>query len=218
MTRDDVVKNILIKIDEISPFSEPDEQFTLLIDGLLDNAANSFLRLIPLHLLRGVGKRLSTATLNAGSDSAFYVLNRLGAWDVPSSFLRMIKCTCNQWRRPVMTMLPITDSQYEKEFNRFTSSGNSKPVIYDDTIGDNRRLILAPYTDTGTHDDIELLYVEEVPVSSQAQSGSQQYGIPEEILDSFFYYASYVILTTMQKADFAQLMLNKFKESITSRQ
>lgn len=219
MTRDEVVNTILIKIDEISPFQEPDEQFTLLIDGLLDDAANSFLRLIPLHLVRGIEQTLSTATLNTSPDINYYTSHDLGVWDIPANanFLRMTRCVCEQWERPVVGVIPVTDTQYEKEFNRFTASGNSKPKIYDDTSS-NRRFILAPYHHNSSKNDIKLYYIPSIPRSDRATSGNQQYGIPEEILDAFFYYAASYVLTSMQRNDYATMMTNKFAETITNRQ
>lgn len=219
MTRDEVVNNILIKIDEISPFQEPDEQFTLLIDGMLDDNANAFLRLIPLHLLRGLEQTLSTATLNNSPEAPFFISYGLGVWDIPESahFLRMTRCTCTQWRRPVIGLMPVTDSQYEKEFNRFTASGCSKPRIYDDTSS-QRRLILAPYQDVSDKKDIKLYYIPYIPRSNRQTSGTQTYGIPDEILDAFFYYCASCVLTTMQRPEYANLMLAKFTEMITNRQ
>lgn len=219
MTRNDVVDNILIKIDEISPFSEPDEQFKLLIDGMLDDSANAFLRLIPLHLLRGMEHVLSTASLNTSSDSTDYTVNGLGVWDVPQSvnFLRMTRCICSQWRRPVIGMTPVSSSDYMKEFNRFTSSGCCKPRIYDDTSS-QRRLILAPYNDNQQKNDIRLYYIPSIPKSDMEHDGANTYGIPDEILDAFFYYASAQVLATTQRNEFAELMMNKFNEYLLNRE
>ena len=51
MNREQIKRNILQKIDEISPYQNTDEQYDLLIESMLDDMANRFMLAIPIEII-----------------------------------------------------------------------------------------------------------------------------------------------------------------------
>ena len=204
MTRDNIIKNILLKIDEISPFSEPDDQMLGMIDGMLDDCANNYLRIIPKHLIRGQEKLFDNSKLLHSESVDGHI--GLGYWQAEEDFLRMTRCLCTHWLRTV-TDISNSNELYH-EYDKFTRAGNAKPRVYIETQNGIRYLVLSPYYDFYVPQDFKLFYIPKVVAQE----------IADEILDPFFYYAASNILTSQQRIEFAQVMLQKMQELIIARQ
>ena len=229
MTRNEIKKNVLSKIDEISPFQETDEQCDLLMESMLDDCANRYLCLIPIHLIRPIGLKLydNQNTANWNFERGVGKYHDLGIvylpihklppppyippqnWQPP--FLRLAYVNCLEWRRVVTEAKPVTAPEYNRQFNFHTRAGVAKPMAFLDTdnvLYTGKRLIISPFRDAWGINELEISYIPQtLPEFMQ-----------EQVLDGFYWFFASYVLESMQRPDFAKVAMAKFGEFLVNKQ
>jgi hypothetical protein len=210
-TRDAIKRNVLSKIDEISPFQETDEQFDLLMESMLNDCANRYLSLLPIHLIVPVKLTLSVNPPNLNFERGVANYHDLGIVYLPTDFLRIAYVNCLEWRRVVNANDCKTpaDAQYNRQFNFHTRAGVAKPMAFVDTENvKGKRLIISPFRDDWGINILTILYVPKtLPENMQ-----------NDLLDGFYWFFASYILTSMQRPDFAKVAMEKFGEFLVNKQ
>jgi len=199
MTRNDIKRNILQKIDEISPYQNTDEQYDLLIESMLDDMANRFLLVIPLNLIKENTKPVNTQANNYHGTGQYI---DLGIFNLPADFLRLVYVWCRHWKMTVWgdELLDFQKNvgEYKRQFDRHTRAGVAKPKVFREPAS----LILSPFRQNWMLTDLSVAYVHKQKAEDLA----------EKILDGFFYFTANAVLTSMRQPDFANAMMEKFNE------
>jgi len=210
MTRSDIKRNVLQKIDEISPYQQTDEQWDLLIESMLDDMANRFLLAIPVSLITK-----NTATLSARNKS-----HGINQWQdmalvtLPEDYLRFKYASCVHWRRIITEKdLYTTDSgEYNRQFDIHTRAGIAKPKAFIEPIITSttsiltpqieKNLIISPFRQNWYINSLIICYVKKVNAEN----------LEDDILDGFYYFVANAVLTSMRQVEFANAIMGKFTE------
>lgn len=213
-TRDEIKSNILAKIDEISPFTNIDTQWDLLIESLLNSSMNNFLTMIPIHLIKPILHSYSTpTTFEAGTDA----FHDLGILNLNVDFLRFSYATCIHWYRPVRKIGFVSTREYDRQFDIHTRAGVAKPQVFLDSINENnKRLIISPFRSNWiAQSDLKVYYVQ------KCETGAglfQVEDVAEELLEGYYWFAANQVLTTMERTQFAQNAAQKYAEWLINKQ
>jgi len=205
MTREGIKRNILQKIDEISPFANTDEQYDLLIEGMLDDMANRFAKVIPFKMING--RAIISQTHYSHGTGQF---QDLGIVELPNIFLRFISATCPHWRRTVSEkdLLDTENYQYNRQFDIHTRAGVAKPKVFIDnvskipTAGIRQHLIVSPFRQNWLLSSLQVQILCRIKAEE----------LDIYLLDGFFYYAASAVLTSMRQEGFSKVMMERFEE------
>ncbi|OQA90835.1 MAG: hypothetical protein BWY27_00755 [Bacteroidetes bacterium ADurb.Bin234] len=213
-TRDEIKGNILAKMDEISPFSNIDVQWDTLIESLLNSSMNSFLTIIPIHLIKPVFHAYTSPTTFIHGTDAFH---DLGILNLNDDFLRFSYATCIYWYRPARQLGFVTSRDYDRQFDIHTRAGVAKPKVFLDSINEsNKRLIISPFRSNWiAQSDLKVYYVQ------KCETGAglfQVEDVADELLEGYYWYAAHQVLTTMERPDFAQSAIQKYVEWSINKQ
>ena len=218
MNRTDIKRNILQKIDEISPYANTDEQYDLLIEGMLDDMANRFYCEIPINFFP-VSSLVPLSNISHGINEFI----DMGMVKLPMDFLRFMSARCHHWNRTVTEkdLLNTESGEYNRQFDRHTRAGVAKPKIFIDkamkpnTIPPQggqppyymeNGLTVCPFRQNWMVSDLHIRYI--------AKTVAEY--IYDELLDGFFYYVANAVLTSMRQVDFANAMKGKFEEWVNA--
>jgi hypothetical protein len=204
MTREDIKRTILQKIDEISPYSQTDEQYDLLIEGLLDDAANKYMMLVPITSIKDNTSPVPVSSLVIGSG----IWEDLGIVILPDDFQRLAFAECDHWRRPAVESdyFTTTSGEYHRQFDIHTRAGIAKPKLFFEQTG--KKLIVSPFRQNWLQSEIRIFYVKRITAEL----------MQEDLLDGFFYYAASSTLTSMRQEDFAKVLMDRCNEFLMTKQ
>jgi len=199
-------------MDEISPFQKTDEQFDSLMEGMLDDCTNLYLRSIPVHLI--VKKEL--LLLNANSPSRNFergIANHhdLGIVLLPDGFLRLAYVACYEWHAPIVSaddVMTVNDKEYGRQFNQHTKAGLAKPMVFIDTVDvSKKRLIISPFRDHWGINVLSVYYVSETKPEK----------LQENLLDGFYWFFASHVLDAMQRYEQGKMAMGKFGEIVSEK-
>jgi hypothetical protein len=209
MNREDIKRNVLSKIDEISPFQETDEQFDRLMESMLDDCANRYLSILPIHLIipQALPLSVNPPTLNFERGVANY--HDLGIVLLPADFLRMAYVNCFEWRKPVNEVKTCASAEYGRQFSFHTKAGLQKPMVFIDTESTQRkRLIISPFRDQWGINLLKIYYIPKtLPEDMQ-----------EDLLDGFYWFFASHLLDAMQRYEQGKMAGGKFAEFLVGKQ
>lgn len=136
MTRAELIDRVLTKLDEKSPFDEPQsfiaadgdtsydkvKPIKMYVEDLLDEAANDCLRVLPLSL---VGKDVSVESTD--------ITIKNGVGEIPllqdASYVRFVRVSADSWKKEVTSFITSSDSLYLLQQNENTRGKLCKPVV-----------------------------------------------------------------------------------------
>ena len=130
MNRTDIKKNILQKTDEVSPYSNTDEQWDLLIEGMLDDTANKFMRVIPIELIEAGDCCNFIPYQQRSHGTQFYV--DLAFVYLPKDYNRFLYARTQHWRRMATEkdLFSTESGEYHRQFDIHTRAGVAKPKVF----------------------------------------------------------------------------------------
>lgn len=127
MTRDNIIKAVKVRLEELTPFNEglvvlsassDVKPITSYIDALLDEAGNEIKMLLPLHMLTP-DTLSATATITDG----------VGYLELPADYLRLYAIKAAEWHREVNRPISTQNPEYTLQRNPFTRGKKVKPVV-----------------------------------------------------------------------------------------
>lgn len=135
MTREELINRVLTKLDEKSPFDEPQtfiaadgdpsydkvKPIKVYVDDLLDEAANDCLRMLPLSL---VGKDVVK-----DSSNAYNVTDGVGIIPLLHGYFRLVRVRADGWKKEVTAFITSSNPLYLVQLNEETRGKLSKPVV-----------------------------------------------------------------------------------------
>lgn len=124
-TRQEIINQVLAKLDEITVFDDAQQVPTVaMVDKLLDEATIDMLRNAPMHMLLPTKVNTESSTLNhyQNTDGWGYI-------GLPTDFLRLYSFKMTVWKRPVTQAISIQSPKYKLQKNPYTRGGIAKPVV-----------------------------------------------------------------------------------------
>jgi len=145
MLRDEVVKAVKARLDEFSPFEEPEELVALaqsevkpldsIIENILAKAQDDVLMVVPLDLVENTIVDITSEANGISTLGQTPVMGRLagdtnvGWLKMPHNFLRLHTAKFDVWRRAVKETVSSESDKYLEQRNPYTRGKTEKPVI-----------------------------------------------------------------------------------------
>lgn len=162
MTREELIKKIALKMDEISSSddvivkvdtSDNNPLYTQ-INNLLNESINDVLTKAPVYRLQGHIGSVSEHTKSL----IFGTQRYLAAITVPSDFIRLVSINDMAFQRPIVELAIEGDNVDKMQHNRHLVAKNSKPVAVMSNINNVRSIICYSYGE-GDVSNPTMLYV-----------------------------------------------------------
>ena len=126
-----LINYVKAKLDEIIPEGEgvqfkvegdvnTSDPLNLLINAILDEAAERVLLNAPLHILDPVKSDVAEGTPETVDNKTGYIV-------LADNFLRLVSLKMVEWQRPVMYAMKQTDPEYAVQKNKWVRGGIAKP-------------------------------------------------------------------------------------------
>lgn len=194
MTRENIIKQILLRIDEISPFQDADIIDNNLIDGLLNETAEDVLMKLPLHLL-------PTTTVPYMSVVTEAILTK---FQLPTNFLRLIKLRLASWIKPVNELLPEEHPKFQLQYNNKYLRGTvNRPIAFIVNASTSDKQVYC-FGKGATNTISELYYCKKTDPDQ----------MPDNILEPMFYIGAFKVLVAMEKPEVAKVAMTQFENFV----
>ena len=136
-TRADYIEAVKVKLEEVSPFTEPDafiadgdasvvKPILSYIDKTLDEAARNCLRGLPLSLLHADIEHVTSTGASAGIAMAIDS-SGIGRFSLSQS-IRPVRFRHDALKRDITSFITTEDSLYLLQQKEYTRGGTAKPV------------------------------------------------------------------------------------------
>ena len=145
MLRDEVIKAVKARLDEFSPFEEPESLVALpqsevkpldsIIENILAKAQDDVLRVVPLDLVERTVNDITSEANGISTLGVSPVMGRMagdtnvGVMKVPHDFLRLHTAKFDIWRRAVKETYSSESEMYLLQRNPYTRGKTEKPII-----------------------------------------------------------------------------------------
>ena len=154
MTREELIKRIALKMDEISssddvivPVGTSDNNpLYAQINNLLNESVNEVLMKAPLH-------RLYSQTAVAKSSIPSYSESpqrRIATISLPDDFLRFVSISDSLFQRPIVELATEGDIIASRQYNKHLVAKNAKPVAVLMAKNNHRQIVCYSYSQTET--------------------------------------------------------------------
>jgi hypothetical protein len=166
MTREELIKMVALKMDEISSSddvivavdSSDNNPLYTQINGLLNESINDVLTKAPIYRLQNfVG--LPSLDDEYTEDSTTYSPRKVVVFKVPSNFIRIASITDAAFKRPVVDLAIEGDETSKRQHNRFLIAKESKPVAVLGRDAEGNRVITCYSYSSSATIDPKFLYV-----------------------------------------------------------
>lgn len=163
MTRAELIELVLTKLDEKSPFDEPQsfiaadgdpsydkvKPIKVYVDDLLDEAANDCLRMLPLSL---VGKDVKHEAI-----SDITVTNGVAEIALLHGYVRFVRVRANGWKKDVTSFITSSDPLYLLQQDENTRGKLCKPVAA--FVPELLRLELYSFPGASKVESVDMYYI-----------------------------------------------------------
>lgn len=190
LTKEDIVKQVRVKLDEIglneSGMMDADSD-NCNLDAVIESCINEAYRLVAMNadvsLLEG--KTMSDATMTIGSDL-------VGRVQLPADFLRLVNARLSSWHSSYSKLISEDEPLYRMQSNKWVSATPDCPVaaIVHRSGGKELELFKA----ANTNDTLSVLtYIAAYPESEESVALSDQ------TVEAFIYYVAGLTMVTFKE-------------------
>ena len=195
MTRQQIVKEVLLRMDEVSPLDGINVIPNPIAESLLNESARNILLTAPLQFLP-LTPFVSAAKVQINSPEVNVAQIKL-----PTGFLRLIRFRLDSWLKPTNKVVQEGSDTYKKQFNKFQFGGNAKPVVT--VVTGDLGLSLEYYFKKGTAPTIlNADCVVEIPAEQ----------MPDILLVPLFWYAAGSTFQVLELKDQSVACFERVKE------
>ena len=123
MDRNQIVRRVRIKLDELAPFDGAEVVSNPTIESCLNEASNTLLMAAPTHIHPSPYDFSENPVTLSTTDPT------TGAIQLPGDFLRLVSFKLASWRRAVVTPVVEGSNIHSKQHNPYARGGTWKPVV-----------------------------------------------------------------------------------------
>lgn len=220
MTRAELISRVQTKLDEKSPFDEPQsliaaagdssydkvKPITMYIDDLLDEAANDCLRMLPLSLIGADVQKLSLQVV---------VTNGVGVLPLSTNgithYVRLLRVRADKWKKEVTSFITSSDSYYLVQQNHTTRGKLYKPVVAWVPESDRLELFSFPNVSNSTKVAADVWYIQ-----CNKQAGSDKSNPVQSPIDDLIAIRCAELVCNIFGNQNAQVFQKEFVEKVNS--
>lgn len=218
MNRGSIVSQVLMRMDEISPFANVQAMQNVPVEKFLNQSAEELLYMLPSFI---IGKSLPIPTEETVKETVegkvVDVVKRLGVVDViagigslpiPTDFIKINRFKMAAWQRPVTEAISEQSPEYAQQFNKYQRGGVAKPVVAIVSNGDKKTLeyYSVPASDT-THKVKEASYIPHMLPEN----------LPEHLIEPLAWLTAYTVFLVMGQEQSSSAALLKVTQYIQNR-
>ena len=170
MTREELIKKVALKMDEISssddlivPVGTGDNNpLYTQINNLLNESVNDALMKAPIYRIQSQVASVPSTSVSINTLDAIdsYGKNRRSATIVvPDDFIRLVSITDNAFQRPIVDLAIEGDDIDKRQRNKFLVAKSAKPVAVIGRSVTGRRAITCYSYDSKSTPNLSVLYV-----------------------------------------------------------
>ncbi len=190
MTREDIITQVQVRLDELSPFDDIEEVPAInYIDKLLDSSTNTVFRILPCHKLPA--DDLANSKLQKGDMDGEYYLDML------STYIKFCEAKFTAWKRPVKRL--ASPSEEILQGSKYTMGKPDRPIV----VENKRELIVKLHffsvPDGGTNPTKTLFVI----------SAKKPEDCPDLLVDAIAWQCASDVLISLGKEGFAKLAQEK---------
>ncbi len=123
MTRQQIIKEVLVKMDEVSPLDGMNIIPNPIVEKHIDEAARDILLTAPSQY---VPITPFVSAMKVGINSAEVSVGQI---KLPAGFLRLIKFRLDTWLKPTHKVVQEGSEAHKRQFNKYQFGGNHRPVV-----------------------------------------------------------------------------------------
>jgi len=138
MDRNQIIRRVRIKLDEVAPFDGPEVVSNPLIESCLNEASDALLLAAPTHIHPSPFDFSGNAVIPVDTTTAMIHL--------PDDYLRLVSVQLNKWRRAVTTAQVEGSNTHSKQHNPYARGGTWKPVVIQRFENSIRKHVLQFYS------------------------------------------------------------------------
>lgn len=204
MTRDEIIKAVRVKLDELYPHSSDvlvapggeKNPLTRYIDKIIDPITDRIRTICPPHKVSSV----DTTDMEPAILLSFEVIDtNIGVTELHGSWLRSIRISIPEWEKDVYEFIGKDSPIYKLQQNKYTRAGYAKPVCVVSEEKGVKRMELYTVPATLDPSTITHFYVKSVPAES----------METQLLESLIWMTAADILQIMGEDKKAQMASGK---------
>lgn len=200
MERDALIRKVLARMDEVSHADSIDVLPNPTVSTLLEDGLDSFLLIIPTHLIKDHVISFQSYTQGVYEDlTTGYVV-------LPANYLKLVCFRLTSWQRPVIEAISVDNPLYQIQFNKVLKGSVSRPIVairYNHSLKAN---ILEYFsTKNNIHSIAEANCVAKTTIEE----------LQEDLTDAYAWYIASTALGVMQDTEGQKNAYNKFMEYLT---
>lgn len=195
MNKEQIVKEVLKRMDEINPLDAINVLPNPVVEGLLDESAKNILRSAPSYLLPLTD---FSSLPGVGIPSTEVIIQQQ---KLPATFLRLIRFRLSDWIRPCTMAVQEGSPLHNLQHHKYTFGGTSRPVVA--LVNGAMGKSIEYYTALATSPTISEAYcVVEIPVES----------FPNDLLEALYWYTAAVAFQVFEMGEPMKACMNKVEE------
>jgi len=195
MDRQQIVKEVLVRMNEASPLDGINIVPNPIVVKLLDESARNILLTAPLQLLP------LTPFVSANKVGINSAEVSVGQIKLPDKFLRLVRFRLDSWLKPTHKVIQEGSETYKKQFNKYQFGGNARPVVT--VVTGDLGLSLEYYFKKGTAPTIiKADCVVEIPAEQ----------MPDILLVPLFWYTAGAAFQVLEMKEAAAACFERVKE------
>lgn len=121
MDRNQIIRRVRMKLDELAPFDGPEVVANPTIEGCLNEASDTLLLAAPPHI--------HPAPYSFSGNTVTPIDTTTGMIDLPGDYLLLVSFKLNEWRRAVVKPVVEGSNTHSRQHNPYARGGKWKPVL-----------------------------------------------------------------------------------------
>lgn len=163
MTREELIKTVALKMDEISSSNDilitvnsgDNNPLYTQINSLINESVNDVLMKAPIYRLQSHIESYAIST----AKTIFGGLRKVAVFAVPADFVRFVSIQDNLFQRPIVTLAIEGDDMDKRQHNKHLVAKSAKPVAVLGNTGTSRIITCYSY-DTSATPAPTMLFIE----------------------------------------------------------
>lgn len=178
MTREELIKKVALKMDEISSSddiivsvsAEDNNPLYTQIDSLLNESVNDVLMKAPIYRLHD---HISSVD-NSTTSNIFDAKRKVAVISVPDDFVKIVSIKDDLFQRPIVELALEGDDVDKRQHNRHLVAKNAKPVAVISNGVNTRTITCYSYSSAETPNP-SMLYIQRYEGSDASDTGLDEY-------------------------------------------
>jgi len=195
MNRQQIIKEVLIRMDEASPLEGINVVPNPVVEKVLDEACKNILLTAPSQY---VPLTAFVSALKVGINTPEVSVGQI---KLPTGFLRLVRFRLDLWAKPAHKVAQEGSELHKRQYNKYTFGGNVRPVVT--VVTGDLGLSLEYYYKKGTAPTV---------LNADCVIETAPESMPDILLVPLFWAAASLAFQVLEMPDQSKMCLERVKE------